>query len=123
MSVLSARSLSLVLGDSSREGVTYAPMKREKRRVATDEAAPATGGVGELLRPLNAIALSLGALAVRLGPARPKSDHERVRLLRGFGFTNAEVAAILDTTPNTVAVRLSEGKKKARRRARGKNRR
>lgn len=98
-------------------------MKRRKPRVAAGDAAPAGGGTGELLRPLTAIALSLGALAVRLGPVRPKTDHERVRLLRGFGFTNAEVAAILDTTPNTVAVRLSEGKKKARRRARGKNRR
>ena len=114
---------SRMLADSSREGVTYAAMKRRKPRVAAADPTPAAVGAQELLRPLIAIALSLGALAVRLGPARAKSDHERVRLLRGFGFTNAEVAAILDTTPNTVAVRLSEGKKKARRRARGKNRR
>jgi DNA-directed RNA polymerase specialized sigma24 family protein len=44
-------------------------------------------------------------------------------VLRGWGFSNLEIAAILDTTPNTVAVALSVGKKAQRRKAHAKNQR
>ena len=98
-------------------------MTHRKRRTEDQGDAPSASEhhLQALLRSLNTIALSMGAIATRLAPSRPRTDPDRIRLLKGFGFTNIQIAAILDTTPLTVAVRLSEGKKKSRGRNRGKN--
>jgi hypothetical protein len=76
-----------------------------------------------LLEKINVICRSLGVLAMRFSPTRPKTDNERIHFLQSLGFDRNEIAAILSTTPGTVSVRLSESKSKKGKgqKGRGKN--
>ena len=44
---------------------------------------------------------------------------EGAPLLRRFGFTSSEIAAIYDSTANAVSVRLAEAKKKKKDKSKG----
>ena len=69
------------------------------------------------------ISRSLGVIALRLSRSQLKTDTARIKYLQGLGFDRNDIAGILDTTPATVSVRLSERRsgKKNQRKKRGKN--
>lgn len=54
------------------------------------------------------IANSLAFLTMRFSDYRKKPNTERIPFLNNLGFDRHAIAAILDTTPNTVSVRLSQ---------------
>lgn len=58
------------------------------------------------------IACCLGVLAVRHAHHRFKADKDRIPFLAGIGFDRHEIAAILNTTPSSVSVVLTNLKKK-----------
>jgi CRP-like cAMP-binding protein len=97
--------------------------KKSKESDAKNEQAAKTIAVGELVSVLRTVARSLGVVAVRMAPSRPRSDSDRMSFLKGLGFDRNDIAGILGTTPETVSSRLSEkrSKKVRRKRARGKD--
>jgi predicted transcriptional regulator len=46
-----------------------------------------------------------------LAPKKFANDSERIPFLKALGLSNSEIAKLLGTTPNTVAVCLSVGGK------------
>lgn len=72
---------------------------------------------------LSVLSRALGVISLRLSIKRPKDDKGRILFLHKLGYDAHDIAAILNTTPGTVSVRLSEEKKKRnkRRNRRGKN--
>jgi DNA-binding NarL/FixJ family response regulator len=42
-----------------------------------------------------------------------KSQSEKILALSSYGYTPTEIASFLNTTPNTVSVRLSKAKKRS----------
>jgi CRP-like cAMP-binding protein len=62
---------------------------------------------------LKRISLCLGVLALRLGHHKFKQDKDRIPFLSNLGFDRHEIAAILDTTPLSVSVVLTNLKKKS----------
>lgn len=77
----------------------------------------------EFYASLKAISRSLGAIALRLSRSQLKTDKVRIKYLQALGFDRNDIAGILDTTPATVSVRLSEHRsgKKDQRKKHGKN--
>jgi len=77
----------------------------------------------EFYASLKAMSRSLGAIALRLSRSQLKTDTARIKYLQGLGFGRNDIAGILDTTPATVSVRLSErrSRKKNQRKNHGKN--
>jgi len=65
---------------------------------------------------LKRISLCLGVLALRLGHHRFKRDNDRIPFLSKLGFDRHEIAAILDTTPLSVSVAMTNLKKKSKNR-------
>lgn len=57
------------------------------------------------------IARSFAIIAMRLAPKKFANDSERIPFLKALGLSNSEIAKLLNTTPNTVAVCLSVGGK------------
>lgn len=73
----------------------------------------------KLVEAVRLTASSLAAIAVRVGPLRTeKIDAKRMYALSLLGFKRDEIAGILGTTPDTVRVRLSEGRVRGRARRR-----
>ena len=72
---------------------------------------------------LKIIARSFAVFALRFAPKKFQNDADRIPFLKGLGLSNSEIAQILGTTTNTVAVRLSVGgkSKKKGRKSRAKN--
>jgi CRP-like cAMP-binding protein len=66
---------------------------------------------------LKRISLCLGVLALRLSHHRFKKDVDRISFLSKLGFDRHEIAAILDTTPLTVSVAMTNLKKKSKKKA------
>jgi hypothetical protein len=70
---------------------------------------------------LKIIARSFAIFALRLAPKKFKNDADRIPFLKGLGLTNSEIAQLLGTTTNTVAVRLSvDGKSKKKKKGRAR---
>ena len=57
------------------------------------------------------IARSFAIIAMRLAPKKFSNDTERIPFLKALGLSNSEIAKLLGTTTNTVAVCLSVGGK------------
>ena len=76
-----------------------------------------------LVDQLTMISRALGAVAVRLAPSRPKKLQDQVHFLSRLGFDRHAVAAILGSTPGSMSVRMSEGRKpkRVKGKRRGKN--
>lgn len=91
-------------------------MATRKPREAAESSREALISLTPLAERLGTISKSLGVLALRLSPTRPKNSRERAHCLRGLGFDRNEIAGILGTTPETVSARLSEKKRRRRRR-------
>lgn len=66
---------------------------------------------------LKRISLCLGVLALRLGHHRFKRDNDRIPFLAKLGFNRHEIAAILDTTPLSVSVAMTNLKKRSKKRS------
>ncbi len=95
--------------------------KRKKAKIETSDSS--IPDLTHLIHKLDIIGRSLGALALRFAPSRPKTIGERARFLRSLGISNNHIAGILGTTPNTVAVRLAEARPQGSRKKKdhGKN--
>ncbi len=65
-----------------------------------------------LYQNLRIISRSFAFLCIASPLMAQKSSTEKMKLLDALGLNNSEIADMLDTTANTVAVRLSEAKKK-----------
>ena len=63
---------------------------------------------------LQQIANCLGYLVVHSEELRGKSNNELIPILMSLGFGRGGVAAILQTTPETVSVKLSQLKAKSK---------
>jgi len=60
---------------------------------------------------LRTISRSFAFLCIASPTMAEKSDTEKMKILKALGLDNTVIADMLDTTVNTVAVRLSESKK------------
>jgi hypothetical protein len=98
--------------------------RRSARRVAAaPEETQAHGAhtgidINKLVEAVRVMASGLAGIAIRVGPLREKDDRERIHSLILQGFTRAETAGILGTTPETVRVRMHDIARTGRRRKR-----
>ena len=90
-------------------------MAARSQRETAENSGEAAVSLAPLLDRLSTISRSLGVLALRLSPTRLKNDEQRIYFLQGLGFDRNEIAGILGKSPETVSVRLSERKRKRRR--------
>ena len=67
-----------------------------------------------------AIARSLAVIAMRMAPTRLKDQGPQILFLNAIGLDRNEIAGLLNTTPGTVSVTLSQKKIKS---GKGKKRR
>lgn len=58
-------------------------------------------------KSLQQIAASLGFIVLQMSPLKDNKNPEKIRFLAKFGFDRNQIAAILDSTPNTVSKELS----------------
>ena len=90
-------------------------MAARRQRETEENSGEAPVSLAPLFDRLSTISRSLGVLALRISPKHPKNNTQRIRYLQGLGFDRNEIAGILGSTPGTVSVRLSERKRKRRR--------
>ena len=64
----------------------------------------------DILAELKAISRTLAFLCVTAGPCAGQSLGVQARVLKSIGWDNTEIAELLNSTPNSIAVRLSETK-------------
>lgn len=81
-------------------------MAKKRTKVAVAESALAE-------RSLQQIANCLGYLVVHTEELKGKSNNDLIPILASMGFDRSSIASILQTTPETVSVRLSRLKTKA----------
>jgi len=65
-------------------------------------------------QPLQQIANCLGYFVVTSGDLKGKPNNELIPVLASLGFDRNSIAAILQTTPETVSVRISRLKAKSK---------
>lgn len=65
-----------------------------------------------IAKDLHIISRSLVYLCMEAPEMREASVGQKARTLRSFGLDNGEIAELVGTTANTIAVRLAEAKKK-----------
>jgi len=65
-------------------------------------------------QPLQQIANCLGYFVVTSGDLKGKSNNELIPVLASLGFDRNSIAAILQTTPETVSVKMSQLKAKSK---------
>jgi len=91
-------------------------MPRQRKAANQDQHELMADAIA-ILNRLVLISRTLGTIALRFAPSRPRTLSERAHFLGALGFDRNEVAAILTTTAASVSVRLSErraGKRKKR---------
>jgi hypothetical protein len=71
-------------------------------------------------KSLQQIARCLAYLALQTDELKGKSNNDLIPLLASFGFDRSSIASILQTTPLTVSVRLSQLKAKSDRKSTSK---
>lgn len=64
----------------------------------------------EINNQLKIISRSLAFLCLTMTPIANRPLGIQARVLKTMGYNNAEIADILNSTPNSIAVRLSETK-------------
>lgn len=72
--------------------------------------------LSEISSHLASISKSLAIMALRLSPTKFDTLADRAKFLQALGLETSEIAVVLNTTRNTISVRLSEGKKKGKKR-------
>ena len=65
-------------------------------------------------KSLQQIAHCLGFLALQAESLRDKKQNDLIPILASFGFDRISIASLLQTTPLTISVRLSEQKAKSK---------
>ena len=65
-------------------------------------------------RSLQQIANCLAYLVIHTGDLKEKPDKDVITTLTSFGFDRGVIAAVLQTTPESVSVQLSQQKAKSR---------
>ena len=73
----------------------------------------------ELVFPLNRIAKILAGLLLK--DIEDADQKQKIKRLRQCGFDNVEIAGMLNTTPNTVAVAVHSFKKSKGKRGKQRN--
>ena len=63
-----------------------------------------------ILAELRVISKALAFLCVTAGPCANQSLGVQARVLKSIGYNNSEIAEFLNSTPGSIAVRLSETK-------------
>jgi hypothetical protein len=97
-------------------------MLRRRTPSAPKERGAPNVDLSEVTGILGAVSRSLGVLALRMAPSRPRNDTDRIKFLLGLGFDRNAIAGMLNINPRIVSVRLSEIRAGIRqRRVRGKN--
>jgi CRP-like cAMP-binding protein len=98
-------------------------MSKRKSSNAGNGGLQVSPEISAVAQKLTMISRSLGAIAVRMAPSRPRKLKDQVHFLNRLGFDRNEVAAILGSTPGSVSVRMSERKKgkRGKGKRRGKN--
>jgi len=98
-------------------------MTAQRKKAEIETLVSSVPDLTHLVHRLTIIGRSLGALALRFAPSRPKTVGDRSRFLKSLGFSYNEIAGILGTTPKTVSVRLAEGhpRRPRKKKARGKD--
>jgi len=91
--------------------------KRKKRKTIAPSDATQVSQIPFDNSELKKVALCLGVLTLRLTHHRFKKDLDRISFLSKLGFDRHEIAAILDTTPLSVSVALTNLKKKSKKKA------
>lgn len=90
--------------------------KRGPRKPTDVDPATAANAAlsAELLQAVSAIAGSLGAIALRLAPAREKlhTEGDKMQYLSKLGLNRKVIAGIMASTEATVSTRLSEAANK-----------
>jgi hypothetical protein len=81
------------------------PMAKQRAKAAVAESAVAE-------KSLQQIANCLGYLVVHTDELKGKSNNDLIPILASIGFDRSSIASILQTTPETVSVRLSRLKSK-----------
>jgi hypothetical protein len=61
----------------------------------------------ETNKALQQIAASLGFIVLQMSSHKDKKNPQRIQFLAKFGFDRNQIAAILDSTPNTISKELS----------------
>jgi DNA-directed RNA polymerase specialized sigma24 family protein len=79
---------------------------------ASDGSAPAPIDLSALRARLETIAKSFAIVALRLTPVRPTTTQGRALLLAGLGLNATEIAAVLDSTPGSIAELISRARRK-----------
>jgi len=61
----------------------------------------------ETNKSLQKIAASLGFIVLQMSPLKDGKNPKKIHFLSKFGFDRNQIAAILDSTPNTISKELS----------------
>jgi hypothetical protein len=61
---------------------------------------------------LQQIATSLGFIILQMGPLKNSKNPKKIHFLSKFGFARNQIAAIIDSTPNTISKERSVLKRK-----------
>jgi hypothetical protein len=64
----------------------------------------------EILSELRLISRTLAFLCIATGPCANRPLGVQARALKSIGYGNSEIAALLNSTPNSIGVRLAETK-------------
>ena len=82
-----------------------------RRKVMNEKPDNIINALNSLNSSLIQISGALGFLLVNEEVNNSKNKTQLIKLLNGLGYSKQQIAVILDTTENTVGVRLSEMKK------------
>ena len=77
------------------------------------KGTPRVGEIRSLVVPMQQIANCLGYLVIKNEQFKDLTDNDLIPVLWRLGFDRNDIAAILDTTPGTVSVRISRLKAEA----------
>ena len=91
-------------------------MAKKRGRRVNDEKIGPEFDFGPLYHQINLISRCLGIIAMRFSPEKPQKISDRIRFLGFMGFTNQEIAGMLNTKAAIVAVRKAEARKRRKQR-------
>ncbi len=83
------------------------PNASTKKARSKPKASPDQAAVAETSKSLHQIAAALGYIVLQGSTLKDAKNPDKIRFLSKFGFDRYQMAAILDSTPNTVSKELS----------------
>lgn len=85
-------------------------MAKRRTKTAKSTQTKVDSQLLHVVAPLRQIANTFGFLALRQSDVKDMTDTDQILFLSRMGFDPHSIAAIVDTTVNTVRVRRSEAK-------------